>query len=118
MKSKKIVMITKIVLIMVLIVSLANTVFAYNPGNWVANEQSSTELNDIVGTILGFVQVIGSAIAVIMIVVLGIKYMVGSAEEKAEYKKTLLPYIIGAGLVFAASAIAGIVFGFTQGLSG
>ena len=110
MKSKKIVMITKIVLIMVLIVSLANTVFAYDPGNWVANEQSSTELNDIVGTILGFVQVIGSAIAVIMIVVLGIKYMVGSAEEKAEYKKTMIPYLVGAICIFAASTIANVVY--------
>ena len=110
MKSKKIVMITKIVLIMVLIVSLANTVFAYDPMNWEANEQTSEQLNDIVGTILGFVQVIGSAIAVIMIVVLGIKYMVGSAEEKAEYKKTMIPYLVGAICIFAASTIANVVY--------
>ena len=49
-----------------------------------------------------------------MLVVIGIKYMMGSAEEKAEYKKTLMPYIIGAALVFAASAIAGIIYGFTN----
>ena len=42
--------------------------------------------------------------------------MMGSAEEKAEYKKTLMPYVIGAALVFAASAIAGIIFGFTQNI--
>ena len=64
------------------------------------------------------VSTIGSSVSVIVLVVLGIKYMMGSAEEKAEYKRTLLPYVIGAGLVFAASAIAGIIFGFTQGLSG
>ena len=110
MKSKKIVMITKIVLVMVLIVSLANTVFAYDPGNWEANEQTSDQMNEIVGTILGFVQVIGSAIAVIMIVVLGIKYMVGSAEEKAEYKKTMIPYLVGAICIFAASTIANVVY--------
>ena len=114
MKSKKIVMITKIVLIMVLIVSLANTVFAYDPGNWVANEQSSTELNEIVGTILGFVQVIGSAIAVIMIVVLGIKYMVGSAESKAEYKKTMIPYLIGTVLIAATGTIVRLINDLTQ----
>ena len=43
-----------------------------------------------------------------------IKYMMGSAEEKAEYKKTLMPYVIGAGLVFAASSIAQIVYSFME----
>ena len=110
MKTNKIVMITKILLIMVLMVSIASTVFAYAPGSWQADESSSAELNDIVGTILGFVQVIGSAIAVIMIVVLGIKYMVGSAEEKAEYKKTMIPYLVGAICIFGASTIANVVY--------
>ena len=110
MKSKKIVMITKIVLVMVLIVSLANTVFAYDPGNWEANEQTSDQMNEIVGTILGFVQVIGSAIVVIMIVVLVITCMVGSAEEKAEYKKTMIPYLLGSICIFAASTIANVVY--------
>ena len=36
--------------------------------------------------------------------------MLGSVEEKAEYKKTLMPYIIGATFVFAASAIAGTIY--------
>ena len=41
---------------------------------------------------------------------------VKSAEEKAEYKKTLLPYIIGAAFVFAASSIATMVYNFTSSL--
>ena len=43
--------------------------------------------------------------------------MMGSAEEKAEYKKTLLPYIIGAAFVFAASTIASIIFSFANGMT-
>ena len=31
-------------------------------------------------------------------------------ERKAEYKKTLMPYVIGAVFVFAASSIAGIIY--------
>ena len=42
--------------------------------------------------------------------------MMGSAEEKAEYKKTLLPYIIGAALVFAAATIASVVFNFASSI--
>ncbi len=30
----------------------------------------------------------------------------GSAEEKADYKKSLIPYVVGAALVFTASVFA------------
>ena len=36
--------------------------------------------------------------------------MIGSVEEKAEYKKTLMPFLIGALFVFAASTIASIIY--------
>ena len=36
--------------------------------------------------------------------------MVGSVDEKAQYKKTLVPYVIGCILVFTASTIAGLVY--------
>ena len=54
--------------------------------------------------------------SVIVLIILGLKYMMGSVEEKAAYKKTLLPYVIGAALVFAASAIAGIIYSFSINL--
>ena len=42
--------------------------------------------------------------------------MMGSVEEKAEYKKNLLPSAIGAALVFAASGIAQIVYNIANSL--
>lgn len=60
--------------------------------------------------IVGIVQTVGSIVAVVVLVVLGIKYMMGSTEEKAEYKKTLMPYVIGAVLIFAASNVAGLIY--------
>ncbi|MCL2383129.1 MAG: pilin [Oscillospiraceae bacterium] len=69
------------------------------------------------GGIIGILQVVGIVLSVIVLIILGIKYMMGSAEEKAEYKKTLVPYIIGAVLIFAAAALAQIVFEFVTGLT-
>lgn len=60
--------------------------------------------------IVQIVSTVGSILSVIVIIVLGIKYMLGSVEEKASYKKTLLPFIIGAAFIFAASTIATIVY--------
>lgn len=61
----------------------------------------------------GVVKVIttcGVVLSVIFLIILGIKYMIGSTDERAEYKKILLPYAIGAALVFAASSIAQIIY--------
>lgn len=53
------------------------------------------------------VRTIGIVASVVFLIILGIKYMMGSVEEKAEYKKTLLPYALGAIFVFGAAVIAG-----------
>lgn len=71
---------------------------------------NSDIFQDKVGIILGVVQVVGSLIAVIALIVLGVKYMMGTVEEKAEYKKTLLPYFIGAMMVFGISNLLKVVY--------
>ena len=67
------------------------------------------DLKTIGNSIATVVRNVGVVLAVIILMVLGIKYMLGSVEERAEYKKTMIPYLIGAVLIFAASAIAGMV---------
>ena len=74
------------------------------------------EVKNFGGNIMGVIQTVGIVLAVVILMVLGIKYMMGSAEEKAEYKKTMIPYIVGAILIFAASTIANVVFQFATGL--
>ena len=123
---KKTVKIISVLLIAIMLVaSLSSIAYASTTGdtlNKMLNAQKNgsangtNEITTLGGRIVGIVQVVGVIIAAIILLVIGIKYMLGSAEEKAEYKKTLMPYVIGAALVFAASAISGIIFGFTQGL--
>ena len=67
-------------------------------------------INNVGNKLITYVSVIGSIVSVIVLIALGIKYMLGSVEEKAQYKKTLMPYIIGAVFVFAASSIASIIY--------
>lgn len=70
----------------------------------------SDVFQDKVGVILGAIQMVGSLTAVICLIVLGVRYMMGSVEEKAEYKKTLLPYFIGAMLVFGITNLLKVVY--------
>ena len=43
---------------------------------------------------LGKVEKIGSFVSVGALMIIGIRYMIGSTEDKANYKKSMMPYII------------------------
>ena len=116
---KKIMKFSLINSILLALMSISTSVFAAppNPSNYTgANDYNTNSIATIGNQLIQIISTIGSVASDIVLVIIGIKYMMGSAEEKAEYKKTLMPYVIGAALVFAASAIAGIIFGFTQNI--
>lgn len=118
---KKVSKIFAIILLVVMLTSFVSTVFAatsVNPGTWKNQTGDKIKTDDITNfsaSLINVISIIGSAAAIITLIVLGIKYMMGSAEEKAEYKKTLLPYIIGAAMVFGASVLTGVIYNFMQG---
>ena len=76
--------------------------------------EGTDNIMNVGGNIVSIVTTIGIIVAVVVLLVLGIKYMMGSAAEKAEYKKTMIPYLIGAVLIFGASAIAKAVIAMTS----
>ena len=110
---KKLIKIVPMMLLMVIIISLVSTVFAATDPS-VLTGTDTTAFDSIGQKIIGMVQAIGSIASVLVLVILGIKYMMGSAEEKAEYKKTMIPYLIGAILVFAAANLASMIYGFAS----
>ena len=59
---------------------------------------------------MGLIRNIAVIAGVLLIAVLGVKYMLGSVEEKAEYKKSFMPLIVGAVVVMAATQIATMIF--------
>lgn len=116
MSKKHVFQLFQIVVITVVVLMILFSMMQYSYGSsfdvedLTGTQQQQTVLKNTGNDIVRVITTIGVIISVIMLIVLGIKYMTGSVEEKAEYKKTLLPYTIGAGLVFAASAIAQIVY--------
>ena len=63
------------------------------------------KLSDFSSSLYTILLVAGTAVTVIIGVVLGIKYMVGSVDEKAEYKKMLLPYLAGCIAIYGSLGI-------------
>ena len=77
----------------------------------------TTGISGVGANIVSIITTIGIIVAVIVLLILGIKYMMGSASEKAEYKKTMIPYLVGALLIFGASAIAKAVIAISENLT-
>ena len=78
--------------------------------------EGSDKLVSAGNKIIGSIRIVGVITAVIILMVLGIKYMMGSSEEKASYKKTMMPYFIGALLLFGASTFAGMIISLANSL--
>lgn len=111
MKTKNIKIITSII-ISILIISLTATVFALKPSEVEIDGELNDggEMKEFGEKTLGIIQTVGIVGSVIILMVAGIKYMTGSVEEKADYKKALLPYVVGAILLFSATTIANMIY--------
>lgn len=77
--------------------------------------QSATNFGKI---IIGTIQVVGTGIAVIMLLYIAIKYMIAAPSEKAEYKKTALSFVIGAVILFATTGLLELIKKVMENLSG
>lgn len=118
MSKKTIFRILSIALLVVTIaMAIQNVAFAgdmvdYDPSGKAGD--TSKKFGTILNIVLGIVQVIGIAIAVIMLVVLAIKYISAAPSDKADIKKSATAYIIGAVVLFAASGIIQIIKNFAS----
>ncbi len=114
---KKTIKILSIMLIAVMLVMLVSTTANATTVNTVLegilNGDNSVEnaggITTVAQTIIGIVNIVAVVVAVVILLVLGIKYMMGSASEKAEYKKSMIPYLIGAFIIFAAPTLVNII---------
>ncbi len=79
----------------------------YKPGD--IDSGSASKIESKTSKILTVISNIGIAISVIILAILGVKYMFGSVEDKAEYKQDMIPYIIGALLLFGITGFLKIL---------
>lgn len=105
----------------ILVATLSTVCMAMDPGT-IAGQLKGTATSasgsvvSLGNQIIGIITTVGVVVAVVVLLVLGIKYMMGSAQEKAEYKKTMIPYLVGAILIFGASAITKVVVSIGQSI--
>lgn len=81
---------------------------AYKPKGLTTSDVG--EFVDIANSIIAAIQIFGALVAAIAIIVLGIKYMLGSTQDRAGYKETMIPYLVGAVMAFAIPGIVRVIF--------
>ena len=113
---KKASKIVTMLILAVMVLSIGASVFGADPSTLISGMQpdsfegeDATALTNLIQGIVRVVNIVGVGIAVIILLILGIKYMMGSAEEKADYKKSMIPYLVGAILIFAGTSIVNVV---------
>ena len=71
-----------------------------------ANQKlDESKLRPVSDMIYNILLSIGVCVAVIFAGILGIKFMIGSVEEKAQIKDALIPFVIGCIVIFGAFGI-------------
>ena len=76
---------------------------------WNDTTGASKSVNSIVSTVITIVRIICVAVALIMLLVVAMKYMSAAPGEKAEIKKSAIVYVVGAIVLFAVTGILGLI---------
>ena len=108
----------------ILLVTLTNFVYADDPRNMStlissmkdAGTMANTDsrIGNVINNVIGLLQMVGSGIALIVITLLGMKYILASPSEKADVKKAIMPIIIGCVLLFGAVNLMAAVANFAS----
>ena len=119
-KDRNIIGIILIILLLIVLTIIPNYCYAKDTlglgdlNEYEGTSPGSDKLVNKANILVSSIRVIGVILSVVILIIIGIKYMLGSVEEKAEYKNTLLPYLIGAFLVFTGSLIPQIIYDIVQ----
>lgn len=107
-KTKKIILILNIIFCIFLTVgipklSYANELdpFSYEP----KGDVDQNFINWYGGSLSNVLFTISVIVAVISLMIIGLKYIIGSVQEKADYKKNLIPVVVGIFIISFITAI-------------
>lgn len=118
MNKKVFKVLTAVLAILMLVGFVCSSVYA--AGEMVTPEKlrekieykDTPEMLEMAGRVMGFIRNITVIGGVIILMILGFKYMTGSLEEKADYKKSLIPLVVGILVVMAATTIMSFIINF------
>jgi len=99
------------ILTVIIVFCISTTIFAINVSDYKPEKpEGYSEFTEIGGGAVGVLQYVGITFAVVILALLGIKYMFGSIEKKAEYKKSMMPYVVGCAFIICSSIFVRLIY--------
>lgn len=109
--------INKIIYIVIMTVLILSSLLSYckatvivDPNYDITESAPEPEVINAAGVILGAIRIFGTIISVLILAIIGLEYIMSSPEGKADYKKNMYPYIIGAILLFAGTNLVQFIY--------
>ena len=106
MKTKTLKVVTTILMALFVLATISQVAFGVSIPDVQAAPVEMDEMAVIAGKILGLIQGATIILTIVLVAVFGFKFVMGSANEKAEYQKSFIPLIVGVLVVFGATTIA------------
>lgn len=66
-------------------------------------------INGLSGTVIGLLRIISAAIAIVMLLVIAMRYMLSAPGDRADLKKHAVAYVVGAFILFGLTGILTIL---------
>ena len=116
----KITMIFITIFILLMQISLVYASSSINPNDYNPSKYRNSSGEDILlkraKIITTTIRSIGIVVSVVTLMIIGIKEMTASAEEKSILKQSMSGYILGAVMVFAMTVIPTLIYEFAKGI--
>jgi len=125
--NRKVVKIISVLMMILMVVTMLSTSAFATGGNDKTDYMNLTQFTGqskdtktagvfqgFIATLINLVQVVGMGVAIVMLIVMAIKYISAAPSEKAEIKKSVTIYIVGAIVLFAATGILQVIKNFAQ----
>ncbi len=103
-----------IILTTIILIAFSNITFIFATAGINPTTTHVASFEKAVKIILGLFEIVTVAVGIIMLMVLGIKYMSSAPNDKAEIKKHAVVYIVGACMAFGATGITSIIKTFVE----
>ena len=107
----------RVMLVLVVALAMFGTVAAAN-SFVISGEQTggavTNTVNNIGATVITIVQTVGYVVAVVMVLVVGIQWLIGTPAKKQELKGKMVNVVIGAILIVGGVTLLGMVEKFVN----
>lgn len=108
-----------VLILLICIITIISSVNAFAVSIETFNEDKEigevqNAIDKMGSTAITIIRIASVAIAIVMLLVIGMRYMVSAPGDRADIKKHLIAYVVGAFILFGVNGILTIILKFSE----